>query len=469
MRWFVSLSVLLLCASTAHASPYDVYGASPRSAAMGGAQTATADGPEALHYNPGQLALSTPGVAVGIMSTFGNARILLKDRPDGYDVPDLGPPVESLGSDQTLQSRSDTELNGPLVGLNIGAVTPVIFEGLHAGFSIFLPLPTPVTLDTYFADERERYFSNQLHFERIGPKIHQLDIEFGLGYQVTDWLSVGVGAAYLPGFGVNTGIYLPDATDQEEADINAEIETENGWGLLAGTTVSLPGDISVGASFRDSTALRLSTSNELQLNGVTAGEPVLQQATWTPIFSPARVRLGVQWAPGDWAFDADVRYTLWSGYEDSQSDETNFRNVFSGAMGMEFAYTERTKLRGGIGYQPSPIPAQTGRTNYVDNDRLHVSLGAGHGFQWGETEVEVAWYLRFQSLLRRETIKAQRDGYPDCGPNTDLLCDEVPDDLADPQTGKPFPEARGLQTGNPGFPGFVAGGWNGSLGAELRY
>ena len=229
MRWIAPCTILLLLASSADASPYDVYGASARASAMGGAHAATADGPEALHYNAGQLALSQPVMSVELLSTFGNARILLKDRPEGYDVPDIGPPAEALGSENTLNPRTDTDLNGPLVGLRVGAVTSVIFEGLHAGFAIFLPLPTPVTLDTYFPDERERYFSNRLQFERIGPKIHQLDLQFGLGYRVTEWLSVGVGAAYLPGFGVDTGVYLPDATDQQNARVNATIDTENAW------------------------------------------------------------------------------------------------------------------------------------------------------------------------------------------------------------------------------------------------
>ncbi len=468
MRWFVPF-LLVFFAASAEASPYDVYGASSRSAAMGGAQTTAADGAEALHYNPGRLALSEPTLSLGIMSTYGNARILLKERPDGYDVPDIGPPSRALGSDDTLNERTDTDFNRPLVGLRIGAVQPLIFEGLHAGVLVFLPLPTPIKFETHFADERERYFSNSLNFERIGPKIHHLDLQFGLGYQVTNWLSVGVGTAYLPGIGVNTGVFLPDATDQENAEINATIDTENAFGLLAGTTISLPANLSFGLSFRDSTALRLSSDNDLQINGATNGEPIVQQANWTPVFTPARLALGVEWAPGDWAFDADLRYTLWSGYEDSQAQEAGFVNIFSGAVGVELDYSESTDLRIGAGFEPSPVPAQTGRTNYVDNDRLHFSIGAGHGFQWGETKIEVDWYLRFQSLLTRETEKRGLDDYPDCGPDVSELCDEVPDDLLDPGTGRPYPEARGLQTGNPGFPGFVSGGWTGSLGAELRY
>lgn len=464
------IAILLVVATNApaYATPYDLYGAGARGGAMG-AQTASADGPEGLHYNVSQLATAKLGVTFGLMATFGRAQVLLKDRPDGYHVPDIGLPSPALGDELILRERSDTDAEQPLAALTIGVVTPVIFEGLRAGFMIFLPMPTPVTLNTRFADERERYFSNQLAFERIGRKVHQLDLQFGIAYEVTSWLAVGVGASYLPGFGVNTGIYLADALDQTNADLTASIDTENGFGLLAGLTVELPADVSIGLSFRDAVALRLSTDNEIQLNGVTGGEPIQQVASWTPIFTPARAAVGVAWSPGDWTFSGDLRYTIWAAYEDAQSDRTGFANVFSGALGVEHQTSKSTTLRVGTAFEPSPVPPQTGRTNYVDNDRVRLAFGAGHAFEFGERKFDVAWYLGLQALLKRETFKASHGDYAACDEEVTTLCDEVPDDLIDPRTGQPFPEAQGLQTGNPGFPGWVSGGWVGMLGVELRY
>lgn len=459
----------LLCAAPAFATPFDLHGAGARGSAMGGAQTATATGAEALFYNPSQLATATTGFSLGMLATFGRAQILLKERPDGYRVPDIGPPSRALGDELILRERADSEVEVPLAGLSLGVVAPLIFDGLQAGVLVFLPMPTPVTLTTRFPDERERYFSNQLEFERLGEHVHKLDLSFGLAYQVTQWLSVGVGAAYLPGFAVNTGVYLPDATDQANAELNADIDTENAFGLLAGFTVELPADLSIGASFRDAVALRLSSNNEIQINGVTDGEPIAQEASWTPIFSPARIGLGVAWSPGDWILSGDARYTIWSAYEGSQGERANFNNVLSGALGAQWQYSKSTALRFGLGFEPSPVPPQTGRTNYVDNDRLHLSIGAGHTFEVGESSFDVSWYLRAQGLLSAETNKAELDEYPDCADGVEVLCDEVPDDLIDPATGQPFAEAQGLQTGNPGFPGWVSGGWLGSIGVELRY
>ncbi len=469
MRHLLPTILLTLGAAPAYASPYDVYGAGARGAAMGSAQTATATGAEALYFNASQLAAAKTGLSLGVMATFGRPQILLKERPDGYEVPDIGPPSRALGDDLIVRDREDTETQKPLAGLTIGVVAPLVFKGLQAGVLVFLPLPEPVTLSTRFADERERAFSNRLEFERLGAAPHRLDLEFGLAYEVTTWLAAGVGAAYLPGFAVNTGVYLADTTDQADADLNAVIDTENNFGLLAGLTVKLPADVVVGLSFRDSIALRVTTSNDLQLNGITDGEVIEQQANWTPLYTPARGAIGVAWSPDKWSFSGDLRYTFWSTYEDSQGDRPGFTNVFSGSLGTEYRTSEVTALRAGAGFEPSPVPTQDGRTNYVDNHRANFSFGAGHTLQAGETVLDIGWYVRIQGLIRRETSKAQLDNYPVCGEGVQTLCDEIPDDLVDPQTGRPFPEARGLQTGNPGFPGWVSGGWTGSLGVELRY
>lgn len=471
MRHLISATLFALASLPAIAlgSPYELYGASSRGAAQGSAQTASGEGAGAMHHNPSLLATSPIGLSLGIMATFGQPQIRLQDRPDGYDVPDLGAGSRAVATEDTVSERSDTELNEPLVGLRVGVVAPVIVDGLRAGFQIFLPIPTLVTLQTYFPDERERYFSNQLHFERLGRRVHQLDLQFGVAYEVTKWLSVGIGAAYLPSFAVNTGVYLPDPTNQSDADLNADISTENDFGLLAGLRASLPADLSIGVSFRDANVMRVTTDNAIQITGVTNGEPIVQTASWTPIFSPARAALGLAWTPGDWTVSLDGRYTFWSGYEGAQGEDTGFDDIVSVAAGSQWQYSAQTALRFGAGFEPSPVPEQTGRTNYVDNPRVQVSFGAGHRFVVGERDVDISWHVRLQSLLPRTHQKAQLDDYPACAPGVTDICDEVSDELVEPGTDQRDPRAQGLQTGNPGFPGFRSGGWLGSLGVELTY
>ena len=151
---------------------------------------------------------------------------------------------------------------------------------------------------------------------------------------------------------------------------------------------------------------------------------------------------------------------------DTQGDLAGFEDTFSTRAAAWMPLREGIQGQLGLGYDPSPVPPQTGRTNYVDNDRVVASLGASHDTDWlGGARVD--WFLQLHALLPRDTDKAQRDAYPDCGPGVTDLCDEVPDSTADPRTGQPYPDARGLQTGNPGFPGFSSGGWIGTVGVSI--
>ena len=463
----VVLAASAMICSPAFASPFDVYAPPGRSASMSGAQTANAEGATAVYDNPAALAGVDPGVSAGTFATAGHAPILLKDRPDGYDVPDLGSRSPALPSDQTRNQRRDTDTPEPLYGFTGGVITD--FGGTDTRGAVLVMVPTNGLLvqQTYFADERERYFSNQLHHEVIGSRLHRPVIEMGVARQLTERISAGIGGTYLPGTAVSTEGYVADPSDQSDVDLNTQVNTVNQWGLLAGLTAELPGDFSAGVAFRQGVAFEMEGTNEVQVRGMP--DESTQQLNWVPVSTPSSLRAGVAWNPGDIEWAADARYTFWSNYVDSHGEDAGFHNTIQGRLGAEWTYSEETRLRAGVGFVPTPVPEQTGRTNYVDNSRAMASIGGGHQFTFAERALEASWHLQFHHLILRDTDKEPRNSYPDCAPGETALCDEVPDDLEDPETGQPYDEAQGLQTGNPGFPGFVSGGWLASVGLELRY
>ena len=464
------LALSAVSASAALASPFDVYGPGARSTAMGGAQAAKPEGAVAIYDNVAGLADEEASIRVGAFATFGDAPILLKERPQGYDVPDLGSRSPALPSEQTRRQRRDTDSPDPIYGVNIGVVTDFGGTRTRGGVLVMLPTNGLIVQRTHFADERERYFSNQLHHEIIGSRLHRPVIELGVARQLTERIAFGVGGTYLPGTAVTTEAYVADPADQSEVDLNARVRTGNQWGLLTGVTVALPLDLTLGLVFRQGVAFEMEGANDVQVRGIESSpEDSRQELNWVPVFTPSSLRSGLAWARGNLEFSLDGRYTFWSAYVGTQGEDPRFSNTLEGRAGVEWTYSEETRLRGGLGFIPTPVPEQTGRTNYVDNSRLLAALGGGHGFQFGERAFEASWFVQFQHLLLRDTDKEQRDDYPDCAPGERALCDEVPDELRDPNTGQPYPEAQGLQTGNPGFPGFVSGGWIGSVGIEVRY
>ncbi len=467
----ISIVAAIWCASSvAWASPFDVYGPGARSTAMGGAQTANPEGPSAVYDNVAGLAGQAPELRAGAFATFLDAPILLKERPDGYDIPDLGTRTPTLPSSETRTHRSDTDSPKPLYGVTVGLITDFGETQTRAGALLMVPTNGLMNLQTHFADERERKFSNQLHHEIIGSRIHRPVIELGLARQLTDRLAVGVGGTYLPGTVATTRAYVRDPADQSDVAINADVNTGNRWGLLAGVTASITDDIDVGIAYRGAVAFDIDGGNEVQVRGINASEEEsTQELSWVPISTPSSLRAGVAWAPGTIEWSLDGRYTFWSSHVDSHGDVPGFSNTIEGRAGAEWQSSEETRLRAGLGFIPTPVPSQTGRTNYVDNTRISGSVGGAHKFSVWERNLEASWFLQFQHLLRRETDKAQLDTYPACAPGEQALCDEFPRDTLNPDTGQPYPEAQGLQTGNPGFPGFTSGGWIGAVGFEVRY
>lgn len=111
-----------------------------------------------------------------------------------------------------------------------------------------------------------------------------------------------------------------------------------------------------------------------------------------------------------------------------------------------------------VSYTPTPVPPQTGRTNYVDNDRISSSLGTQYRFNLMHTDVWIGAQLQLHRLLERHQTKLPTPTRAD-GTNLapDRVKDEIPDDAQ--ISGEPVANIGGLQTNNPGWPGFASGGW----------
>jgi len=87
----------------------------------------------------------------------------------------------------------------------------------------------------------------------------------------------------------------------------------------------------------------------------------------------------------------------------------------------------------------------------------------------GPNELRRGWAAEGRALIPRTTDKDVLDAYPACSPTATSLCDEVPDDTADARSGRVYPEAMGLQTSNPGFPGFTSGGFIALAGLTISW
>ena len=92
------------------------------------------------------------------------------------------------------------------------------------------------------------------------------------------------------------------------------------------------------------------------------------------------------------SLSVDATYSVWSSFQTGFDQPVcvagvappeqgcftpGFNDTMSVAGGVEWTSTPWLTLRAGGGYEPTPIPPQTGNTNYLGADTTVVALGAG--------------------------------------------------------------------------------------------
>jgi long-chain fatty acid transport protein len=156
-----------------------------------------------------------------------------------------------------------------------------------------------------------------------------------------------------------------------------------------------------------------------------------------------------------------LMYAAWSSYIDRHGDAPTpgyaWADTITPTVGLRYRWNQISSSLD-LMYMPSPVPAQTGRTNYVDNDRVTASLGAEYHFSLFGTAMSVGLQAQVHRLLPRYQAKLPTPTTAD-GANIapERVKDEVPDDAQ--KSGTPVASAAGLQTNNPGWPGFGSGGF----------
>jgi hypothetical protein len=457
-----------LAPASAAASGLDLYGAGSRSGAMGTASAGVSSGHLALFSNPAGMLRTGSTVGLSFGSSFDGARIALADRPAGYDLPDLGPSSPAIPTDARLRPRSDTRGLNDMWSVTVGGASDLGVDWLRVGALAFLPVDSAGTQRSVFHDEREQYFSNRLHFDLLDTRNQHQVILTGAAVRVTDWLSVGAALSFMPRVEGTNRIYMESAADQENIELTMDISQSARWRPILGITVTPTAGVSLAATFRDAQLMRMETVNEIQIRGLHTSDPfpLEQVLDVTTNYSPRQVVFGIAWDAPVALLAFDWAYTVWSAYPGDDGHTAGFDDTFSARLGVEAPIMPGHVVRTGFAWEPSPVPRQPGRTNYVDNDRILLSVGSGHTLPVGESRLELGWHLQLHALVTRTERKDVLDTYPACADGVRTLCDEIADDRVNPATGQPWPEAQGLQTGNPGFPGWTSGGWIGSAGVE---
>jgi hypothetical protein len=425
-------------------------------------------GSAATYFNPSLLPEATPKIEVGFFGLATQSNIRLKARPAGVDVPTSvyntvvpgGPNViRPLATADLPNLRSDTDADNNAIYAAIGMVRPLAGKALVFGFYAFLPVRAFLDQNGFFADEREQYFSDKLHFELLGDRLDVSTFTFALGSQLNEWLSIGAGIDVAIFTKSTVTVYVPDGSDQSRVLLAPNINTDSKFKPYFAATVHPTPRSSVIATLHLAFANDTKGENDVRFWNYkypTKGQTSIPQTyTFSQGSEPLRFAVGGSYSGplradgrAPWEIGIQLLGERWSQYDNRQDEHPldPWNNTISVAIGGGFLWRER-HVTADIGYSPSPVPDQTGQTNYVDNSRLLASAGIEGPVRFLGKELEAGITLFGSWFVPRETTKDPNAAHP--------VVDE------DPFT-------PGLQTNNPGYPGWKSTGYMLGAGATFR-
>lgn len=199
-----------------------------------------------------------------------------------------------------------------------------------------------------------------------------------IGYRLTDWLSIGGGPAieYFK-------LTLRQATGLSPLAPSAYLKGDDlGIGYTVGATVTPFAGTALGVGYRSSinhelgglatgigrVSAKLNTPDKLSVG--------LTQAL-SPVF---RVSFGFEW--DQWSRLGTQAITSEALGRPVTALSLRYRDGYYYSVGAEYDWSPQLTLRGGVGYEQSPIVLDNRSVRLPDADR--VSLNVGAGYRWSD-------------------------------------------------------------------------------------
>jgi long-subunit fatty acid transport protein len=239
-----------------------------------------------------------------------------------------------------------------------------------------------------------------------------------------------IGAGYELGAGIAAGVHMRSsikstAQYQLRADNNinysasaveARSTTRFSFALLWDLEKKFQKPWTVGLSYRAKSYLETKLAAD-----ITAFVPIQGELVSIPAFSPAEWILSTATRIGGSTFVSfDLARIQWNEYTypygtgninsfiigQGQSRSAGFKNIWVPRVGMEKRWS-RWRLRAGYFYYPSPVPDQTGDTNFVDNKRHVFSAGLGYHMPkpWSDDPQQ---YLKLDAFFQWNELVERR-------------------------------------------------------------
>jgi len=337
-----------------------------------------------------------------------------------------------------------------------GLVKHLVPDRFSIGFYSMIPLSSLTTAQAFYPDEREALFSDSLHPELYGDRLTSISLVLGAAFRIVPQITIGASASLGLVNTATSNTYVRDPTNYSTLLVDNSITTEVNLSPTFGILYKPVSWLRFGASLHGPEKFSVNTTIDATLpSGTTSGGTIDNVFD----FMPWSVNFGVetdvvQRGKYTMSLTGSLKYAFWSDYIDRVGQSPSvygpglaWSDTLSATVGIRHKYGH---ARGFIdfGYVPSPVPEQIGRSNYVDNDRVMLAAGGDIALQIGPARIRPGAQFFVNRLIYRANVK-----------DDSMITDEVPDGSVFSTSGKAVPGSAGLQTNNPGWPGFSSEGW----------
>jgi long-chain fatty acid transport protein len=430
-----TISMIVGYSAYAQANVFDTFGVDATGIAMGNARTASADDWTATYYNPAGITQTKESVGVNFIVAVNHLYI----KPFGSG----------------LQNTDDKNIEGIAVGITHTFLTDFI----SIGISLYTPLSDTQQQIAHYADETEAYFTNKLYFETLENNTEEQIILPTIAFKVLPYLSIGGGVSLFVKSLTYSNVYLPNPLDQSDWYMNVNNTQKYTYVANLGILFHPSNRFKVGLEYMSADDFPIIGAAFVHMN--SGGLPIASQFTQTInqilFYTPAHVSLGIMYKPMDnLELNGDLTWVGWSGYIDNHGvkpqDESYvdpntgvtyagqaFNDIYVPKLGIAYKPVETWCVMAGYEYEPTPVPPQMRRTNYVDSVKNVVSTGVSYIMPYNEGHIHFTWDFQAIILGDRTTYK-----------------------VVDVE-----PTISGFQ--NPGYPGYESKGYIYDTGFEISY
>ena len=219
-----------------------------------------------------------------------------------------------------------------------------------------------------------------------------------IAYQINNWISVGAGVQIqYAKADLTTGLPVNNALSPFGQLGNQLNIYGSGWGygFTAGVTLTPTPTTSIGIGYRSAINQKISGNLTLPPGGVFAPPFSTPGAVSTTLNLPETVSVGIrQRLDAQWMLLGTFEWSNWSRIGTSNVLQANgapatvvltpvalpfqYSDGWFYSVGAEYQWNDRLMVRGGIGFEKSPITDGVRTPRLPDNDRTWLSVGASY-------------------------------------------------------------------------------------------